>query len=221
MTQPSSHPTSAPGYAELHCLSSFSFLRSASQPQELAERADALGYDALALTDECSVAGVVRAHTALKGRRTRLIIGAEFRLGCGLPLVLLAADRRGYGQLCRLITRGRRAAPSSRAPMSCRSSNPVIVSRSGRRARRILRWRAVLPLSPPIPRQTPRPTRRRSGYARIFRVRPGSLPNCCAMAQSGRIWRRSRRSVRRTTCRSWRPVRSACICGRGVGCTMR
>ena len=111
MTQPSSHPTSAPGYAELHCLSSFSFLRSASQPQELAERADALGYDALALTDECSVAGVVRAHTALKGRRTRLIIGAEFRLGCGLPLVLLAADRRGYGQLCRLITRGRRAAP--------------------------------------------------------------------------------------------------------------
>jgi error-prone DNA polymerase len=111
MTQPSPHPISAPGYAELHCLSSFSFLRSASQPQELAERADALGYDALALTDECSVAGVVRAHTALKGRRTRLIIGAEFRLGCGLPLVLLAADRRGYGQLCRLITRGRRAAP--------------------------------------------------------------------------------------------------------------
>ncbi len=100
-----------PGYAELHCLSSFSFLRGASQPQELAERADALGYEALAITDECSVAGVVRAHAALRGRRTRLIVGAEFRLDCGLPLVLLAADRRGYGQLCRLVTRGRRAAP--------------------------------------------------------------------------------------------------------------
>jgi error-prone DNA polymerase len=100
-----------PGYAELHCLSSFSFLRGASQPQELAERAVALGYAALALTDECSVAGVVRAHAALKGKSTRLIVGAEFRLACGMPLVVLAADRRGYGQLCRLITRGRRAAP--------------------------------------------------------------------------------------------------------------
>jgi len=99
-----------PGYAELHCRSSFSFLRGASQPEELAARVDALGYDALAITDECSVAGVVRAHTALKGRSTRLIVGAEFRLECGLPLVVLAADRRGYGQLCRLITRGRRAA---------------------------------------------------------------------------------------------------------------
>ena len=100
-----------PGYAELHCLSSFSFLRGASQPQELAERAVALGYDAFALTDECSVAGVVRAHAALKDKSTRLIVGAEFRLACGMPLVVLAADRRGYGQLCRLITRGRRAAP--------------------------------------------------------------------------------------------------------------
>ncbi|MFZ9478877.1 MAG: PHP domain-containing protein, partial [Steroidobacteraceae bacterium] len=99
-----------PAYAELHCLSSFSFLRGASQPQELAERAEALGYTALALTDECSVAGVVRAHTALKGRSTRLIVGSEFHLDCGLPLVILATDRRGYGQLCRLITRGRRAA---------------------------------------------------------------------------------------------------------------
>ncbi|MFM7707452.1 MAG: PHP domain-containing protein, partial [Gammaproteobacteria bacterium] len=105
---------SPPGYAELHCLSSFSFLRGASQPQELAERAVALGYTALAITDECSVAGVVRAHAALKGRPTRLIVGAEFRLDCGMPLVVLAADRRGYGQLCRLITRGRRAAPKGR-----------------------------------------------------------------------------------------------------------
>ena len=52
------------GYAELHCLSNFSFLRGASHPEELVERAHALGYRALAITDECSVAGVVRAHAA-------------------------------------------------------------------------------------------------------------------------------------------------------------
>ncbi|MFN5011591.1 MAG: PHP domain-containing protein, partial [Gammaproteobacteria bacterium] len=114
MPPPSPNLPFLPGYAELHCLSSFSFLRGASQPQELAERAVALGYTALAITDECSVAGVVRAHTALKGQPTRLIVGAEFRLVCGMPLVVLAADRRGYGQLCRLITRGRRAAPKGR-----------------------------------------------------------------------------------------------------------
>jgi error-prone DNA polymerase len=97
-------------YAELHCLSNFTFLRGASHPHELIERAEALGYRALAITDECSVAGVVRAHMAAKRRQLKLIIGAEFRLNCGLKLVALAIDRRGYGQLCRLITRGRRAA---------------------------------------------------------------------------------------------------------------
>jgi error-prone DNA polymerase len=99
-----------PPYAELHCLSNFTFLRGASHPHELVEQADALGYAALAITDECSVAGVVRAHMAAKNRRLKLIIGSEFRLECGLKLVALAIDRRGYGRLCRLITRGRRAA---------------------------------------------------------------------------------------------------------------
>ena len=51
-----------PGYAELHCRSNFSFLTGASHPEELVERAAALGYAALAITDECSLAGVVRAH---------------------------------------------------------------------------------------------------------------------------------------------------------------
>jgi error-prone DNA polymerase len=99
-----------PAYAELHCLSNFTFLRGASHPHELVEQADALGYRALALTDECSVAGVVRAHMAAKGRPLRLLIGSEFRLSCGLRLVALAIDRRGYARLCRLISRGRRAA---------------------------------------------------------------------------------------------------------------
>ncbi len=99
-----------PAYAELHCLSNFTFLRGASHPQELVERAHALGYGALAITDECSVAGVVRAHLAAKRSGLPLIVGAEFRLRCGLALVALATDRRGYGSLCGLITRGRRAA---------------------------------------------------------------------------------------------------------------
>jgi error-prone DNA polymerase len=56
---------SPPAYAELHCLSNFTFLRGASHPEELVERADELGYRALAVTDECSVAGVVRAAGAM------------------------------------------------------------------------------------------------------------------------------------------------------------
>ncbi|HEX5462545.1 MAG TPA: error-prone DNA polymerase [Steroidobacteraceae bacterium] len=97
-------------YAELHCLTNFTFLRGASHPHEMVGQAVELGYEALAITDECSVAGVVRAHVAAKGQQLKLIIGSELRLDCGLKLVVLATDRRGYGRLCRLITRGRRAA---------------------------------------------------------------------------------------------------------------
>ena len=85
-------------------------------PEELVERAAQLGYAALAITDECSVAGVVRAHVAAKDHGLKLIVGAEFRLEDGLRCVLLAQDRAGYGRLCRLITRGRRAAPKGAVP---------------------------------------------------------------------------------------------------------
>ena len=97
-----------PEYAELHCLSNFSFLRGASHPQELVERAAALGYTALALTDECSLAGAVRAHVAAKARGLKLVLGTELRLEDGTRLALLAPDRRSYGALCALITTGRR-----------------------------------------------------------------------------------------------------------------
>jgi error-prone DNA polymerase len=96
-----------PAYAELHCLSNFSFLRGASHPAELVEQAHKLGYRALAITDECSVAGVVRAYEAAKKLSLPLIIGSEIRLDDGLKLVLLAANRDGYGNLCSLITIGR------------------------------------------------------------------------------------------------------------------
>ncbi len=99
-----------PPYAELHCLSNFSFLRGASHPEELVERAHTLGYAALAVTDECSVAGVVRAHLAAKEAGLKFIIGSEFTLADGLKLVLYATDRASYGDLAQLITRGRRNA---------------------------------------------------------------------------------------------------------------
>ncbi len=99
-----------PDYAELHCLSNFTFLRGASHPEELVERARALGYAALALTDECSLAGVVRAHVAAKAAGLKLVIGTEVRLADGPQLVLLAANRAGYGNLSELVTLGRRSA---------------------------------------------------------------------------------------------------------------
>ncbi|QIZ76187.1 error-prone DNA polymerase [Ferrimonas lipolytica] len=94
-------------YAELHCLSNYSFLRSASYPDELVQQAAALGYRALAITDECSMAGIVKAHQAAKQYGIKLLVGSEFRLDDNL-LVLLACNRRGYGQICRLITLARR-----------------------------------------------------------------------------------------------------------------
>ncbi len=103
--------TTAPVYAELHCLSNFTFLRGASHPHELVARAHALGYAALALTDECSLAGVVRAHEAARDLGFKLIVGAQFQLMEGTRLVLLAPDREAYGDLCELISEGRRGAP--------------------------------------------------------------------------------------------------------------
>ncbi len=97
-------------YAELHCLSNFSFLRGASHADELVARAAELNYSALAITDECSFAGSVRAHLAAKEAQIKLIHGTELHLACGMSLVLLACNRAGYGNLSALITLGRRRA---------------------------------------------------------------------------------------------------------------
>lgn len=98
-------------FAELHCLSNFSFLRAASHPEELIIRAAELNYRALAITDECSVAGVVRAWRAIKQEKLdiKLIVGAEFYLDADI-IVILATNRKGYAELCQLITRTRRRA---------------------------------------------------------------------------------------------------------------
>ena len=99
-----------PSYAELHCLSNFSFLRGASHAEELVGRAVELGYSALAITDECSLAGIVRAHVAAKKGGIKLLVGSEIRFEDDLKLVLLAPDRKAYGALASLITTGRRRA---------------------------------------------------------------------------------------------------------------
>src|SRR5215469_3680910 len=121
-----------PSYAELHCISNFSFLRGASHPEELIERALALDYTGLAITDECSFAGAARAHLALRtltpdpspatqergANEFRLIHGTEIRLADGPHLVLLAQTRAGYGNLSELVTLARRAAPKGEYRLS-------------------------------------------------------------------------------------------------------
>jgi error-prone DNA polymerase len=108
-----------PRYAELACTSNFTFLTGASHPQELVARAADLGYRAVAITDECSMAGVVRAleeaqRCAERGRPIQLIPGSSFRLENGSRLILLPEDQEGYARICGLITRGRRNAEKGR-----------------------------------------------------------------------------------------------------------
>ncbi|HSV35304.1 MAG TPA: error-prone DNA polymerase, partial [Ramlibacter sp.] len=119
---------SLPDYAELHCLSNFSFQRGASHPGELVRRAHELGYAALAITDECSVAGVVRAYSAWQelkqdeGGSFQLILGSEFRLP-GFRLVALPHDTTGWGNLCEFITAARRDAKKGEYSVSVEGSD--------------------------------------------------------------------------------------------------
>ncbi|MCY7306830.1 MAG: error-prone DNA polymerase [Rhodoferax sp.] len=119
--------TPLPAYAELHCLSSFSFQRGASLPEELVARAAALGYSALAITDECSVAGVVRAHTQAKESGLKLLLGAEFRVtgaagSLAVTLVVLSHNLQGWGNLCEFITAARGKAAKGAYEVSWQGS---------------------------------------------------------------------------------------------------
>jgi error-prone DNA polymerase len=104
-----------PEYAELSAASHFSFLRGASAPESLVAQAAALGYHALALTDECSLAGIVRAHVEAKKIGLKILVGSELRITPkaygSFRIILLAQNREGYGNLCETITRGRMQAP--------------------------------------------------------------------------------------------------------------
>ena len=98
-------------FAELNCFTNFSFLKSASRPEELVERACSLGYRALAITDECSVAGIVKAHVKASELGLKIIIGSQFELSNGCKLIALCPNNKSYQELCGLITLARRRAP--------------------------------------------------------------------------------------------------------------
>jgi error-prone DNA polymerase len=101
------------GYAELQVTSNFSFLRGAAHPEELVERAAALGHRAIAVTDVNTLAGIVRAHVASKETGIPLVVGCRLQLGAPRELSVLVypADRAAYGRLCRLLSLGKRRAP--------------------------------------------------------------------------------------------------------------
>ena len=110
-------------FAELHCKTNYSFLTGGSHADELVARASELGYAALAITDENTLAGVVRAYSAVRelaatGPPIKLIIGAEIIPHDAPPVLLWATDRQSYAQLSKLITVGRRRAPKGECWLS-------------------------------------------------------------------------------------------------------
>ncbi|MGF6712432.1 error-prone DNA polymerase [Luteibacter sp. W1I16] len=110
LTPANDEDTAVPAYAELHALSDFSFQRGASSARELFERAKDIGYTALAITDECSLSGIVRGLEASLETGVPLIVGSEFHLTDGTVIILLVENQAGYAELCRIITLGRRRA---------------------------------------------------------------------------------------------------------------
>ncbi|MBS1092898.1 error-prone DNA polymerase [Gluconobacter sp. Dm-74] len=93
-------------YVELQVTSSFSFLRSGSQPDELLFQAKALGYDTIGLTDWNTVAGVIRAHLAAREAGLRLLPGCRLALRDGSALLAYPRNRAGWAGLCQLLTLG-------------------------------------------------------------------------------------------------------------------
>ena len=124
---------SLPDVAELLCCSNFCFLRGASHPEELVARAKAMGYTALALTDECSMAGIAQAHVAAKRAKLPLIVGSQFRVQGpadtgDFTLVLLATRLNGYGNLCEFITRLRRASEKGSYHLTLAGVDPAALA---------------------------------------------------------------------------------------------
>lgn len=104
------------GYAHLHTITNFTFLTGASHPPEYIYRAAELGYSALAITDECSLAGIVKAYNAIKELneldiKLKLIVGSRFQLSNGMQLIAIAPTRQAYAELSGFITLARRRAP--------------------------------------------------------------------------------------------------------------
>ncbi len=112
------------GYVELHSHSAYSFLDGASQPEELAARAAELGYEALALTDHDGVYGSLEFAHAAKFFGVRPITGAEVTVDDGSHVTLLVESKRGYANLCRLLTAAH-AGTRGDDPAGARSIEPL------------------------------------------------------------------------------------------------
>jgi len=95
-------------YAHLNTTTNYTFLRGASHPEEYIAQAKAFGYSAIAITDECSLAGVVKAHVAAKELCVDLIVGSRFRLSNGITFIAIAPHRQAYSELSGFITLARR-----------------------------------------------------------------------------------------------------------------
>ena len=98
-------------YFELHARSAFSFLEGASTPEDMASECANLGEASMAIVDRDNVSGAVRFHMAAKKLGIRAHIGAEITGADGRRYPLLAENRTGYQNLCRLITRMKLRAP--------------------------------------------------------------------------------------------------------------
>ncbi|KAB0479665.1 DNA polymerase III subunit alpha [Vibrio chagasii] len=107
-------------YSELFCQSNYSFLEGASHAEELVLQADFLRYKALAVTDECSVAGIVKVHSAIKQHKLSIkqIVGSMFWLNEECQMVLLCPNRKAYAELCRIITNARRRSSKGHYQLS-------------------------------------------------------------------------------------------------------
>ena len=97
-------------YAHLNTTTNFTFLTGASHPPEYIYRAAELEYDALAITDECSLAGIVKAFVAAEELNFKLIVGSRFTLTNGMQLIAIAPNRIAYAELSGFITLARRRA---------------------------------------------------------------------------------------------------------------
>ena len=105
-------------YVPLWCKTNFSFLEGASHPEEMVETAARLGLPALAITDRNGVYGMVRAFDESRKRGVKLITGSQVSVTDGSSLILLAQDRAGYANLCRLISKGHLRNPKGTCAVS-------------------------------------------------------------------------------------------------------
>lgn len=105
-------------FYELHARSAFSFLRGASRPEDMVQRAADLDMSHIVVTDRDGVYGSARAHHKAKELGIKAVVGAELTLECGAVLPVIVRTREGYQNLCRMLTRAKLAAAKGESRVS-------------------------------------------------------------------------------------------------------